>query len=41
MLRQNQLFQSISGSKAMLWNLHSVKCLDRHVEQDDGIKSGG
>ena len=37
----NYLFQSISGSKVMLWNFESVKCLDKHVEQDDGRKSGG
>ena len=27
------------GSKAMFWNFQYVKCLDKHVEQDDGIKS--
>ena len=35
----NHLFQSISCSKAMLWNFHCIKCLDKHVEQDDGRKS--
>ena len=44
MLRQfeaNHLFQSISGSKAMLWNFQSVKCFDKHVELYDIRKSGG
>ena len=37
----NHPFQSISGSKAMLWNLQCVECMDKYVEQDDGRKSGG
>ena len=37
----NYPFQSISGSKAMLWNFQCVKCLDKHVDQDDGRKSWG
>ena len=41
MLRQIIFFQSISGSKTMLWNFQSVQCLEKHVEQDDGRKSWG
>ena len=35
----NHLF--VLGSKAMLWNFQCVKCMDKHVEQDDGRKCGG
>ena len=35
----NHLFQSISGSKTLLWNFQCVICLDKHVEQNDGRKS--
>ena len=30
----NHLFQSILGSKAMLWNFQWVKCLDKHERQN-------
>ena len=37
----NYLFQSIMGSKAILWNFQCVESLDKHVVQDDGRKSWG
>ena len=40
MFRQNHLFQSILGSKAMLQNFQSVKCLHKLVEPYDGRNSG-
>ena len=36
----NDLFQIISGSKAIHWNFQCFKCVYKHVKQDDGWKGG-
>ena len=33
-------FLDYLGFQSELWNFQCVKCLDKHVEQDDGRKSG-
>ena len=34
----NHICLNISGSEAMHWNFQCVKCVNKHVEQDDGRK---
>ena len=34
-------FLELLGFNAMLWSFLGVKCVDKHVEQDDGKKGGG